>query len=238
MSHIKPIGKKYKIDKNNNIVCFQHVKNTQNKWFEAAELISKEHTEVWGEHIHSIYVRGSVAQGTAIDYFSDIDIIVVHKDISNEMKKHHVYSVQPKMEYWIRRKYPFVNMLDFNFINYDDIDNKERFILKHLSIFLHGENLQLNIKPFKTSNYPIDNNPPFDKEEWFNTSIIRYIFTTIINKINFYSNDLYYQVQLISKQYPSMKNDLNLMLENIIKNKRSKSNIKEFLDKWKETLDT
>lgn len=46
-------------------------------WSEAVDFLVRGYREILGEHLHSVYIRGSVARGLAVEGLSDLDTTAV-----------------------------------------------------------------------------------------------------------------------------------------------------------------
>ena len=115
MSQIQDVGKVYDIDKSTGaIACAQVKANMQEDWLEATMCYVKNITNRNLNNIHSIYVRGSVAQGTAAHGYSDLDIIVV---VNSELELDDFLAHKE-----VKEKFPFIDLIDVTGINILDIE--------------------------------------------------------------------------------------------------------------------
>lgn len=100
--------------------------------------------------IHSIYLYGSCAKGVAVRGKSDIDLtIVLCTEITYTQQKEIA-----RLQKLIKRKYPTITKVDFDFGLLEEILNDEQFYrwgywLKHCCRHLQGINLQEKFPPFK-----------------------------------------------------------------------------------------
>ena len=61
----------YKFDKDNRLISHHKESNIQKKWLKPLQEIVSRYENFFKGNIHSIYVRGSVANGEAVDNLSD-----------------------------------------------------------------------------------------------------------------------------------------------------------------------
>lgn len=119
------------------------------KWKEAVDFLVKEYLENPGlENIHSVWIRGSVAKGEAIDNVSDIDSYCLI-NIENTDS-----SFTQKSKRLIKESFPFVTKIETGFIPLQKIFEDEdyfwwRFALKTQSVCVYGEDVSNKISPFK-----------------------------------------------------------------------------------------
>lgn len=76
-SVIKPIGDFLIVDGEGYLINPCRSELIVSPWAEVVEDVKKAYLHYLPEKIHSLYVRGSVAKGKAIEEVSDIDMIVV-----------------------------------------------------------------------------------------------------------------------------------------------------------------
>jgi hypothetical protein len=98
------------------------------------------------ESVHSIYLRGSVAAGCAIEGISDVDFFLVVNSALIDAEKKKIY----KQADQINQRYPFITRFDVGFYTQDEILRKsERALIKLTSVCLYGENITECIKDLK-----------------------------------------------------------------------------------------
>jgi len=77
MTEILKIGRLLKTDKDGYIVSESSAEKIASPWKEAVEEIKNAYLSHLGDIVHSIYVRGTVSRGEAIESISDIDTFAV-----------------------------------------------------------------------------------------------------------------------------------------------------------------
>ena len=85
--------------------------------------------------VHSIYLRGSAAQGCAIDNVSDLDFIVLVEEPCDTEE------VQELVNEIVARKYPFIKYVDINFDLVWGLGWQQLYDMKIFSYHLFGINL-------------------------------------------------------------------------------------------------
>jgi hypothetical protein len=229
---IKKIGKVYKFDKDDYLIAKQDKANIQSKWLEVVNYFIDS---IDKQHVHSIYLRGSVITGEAFDHISDIDFIMLSNDLPKSLwtrPSQFTKSYKPLTESIIK-KYPFVYNLDINTPNYyDNVDLQNQFMIKHFSICVYGDNIQKNISKFKRNEFPLTH-PLLDvplktvvsefKEFDIKKRMIRYVAKHVIraafelvHKISHqdvWTRDLYPCYKFFSEQYPEVKEHMKHCLK-------------------------
>lgn len=106
--------------------------------------VSKLRTSVLenvGDDLHSLYVRGSISRGTAIEGFSDLDAVILTKKAPSIID----HSWLEQFETSLKVDYPFVAGLDCSYLHANEIqtgnDKQWAFFLKVLSACVEGDDL-------------------------------------------------------------------------------------------------
>lgn len=111
----------------------------QPNWLEAAEEFIDYFNTYNDTNIHSVYLRGSVANSTEIDFFSDIDFYVITlKPVSDfDFVKIKKYADK------LNNKYPFISRFDIGYFIKDQIvQQKEGFLLKLTALCMYGNDIR------------------------------------------------------------------------------------------------
>ncbi len=96
--------------------------------------------------IYSVYVRGSVATGRAIDNVSDVDFLVVTKKQTRDVYKQRVFY---NLEI-LAKEFPFITRFDVGYYTAKDIVNiKERVLVKLRSVCVYGKDISPKIPILK-----------------------------------------------------------------------------------------
>lgn len=131
------------------------VSNIQKKWKTLLDDMISCYVEAEPD-LHSIYLRGTVAKGIAIDHISDMDLV----GILNSSKEEKFYK-RPNNSFtvswnelahrWVYEHYPFCRYVEL-LLRLKPIvltNRKAAFTIKTQSVCVYGENLIPQIKPYK-----------------------------------------------------------------------------------------
>ncbi|MFB6246211.1 MAG: hypothetical protein ABEI74_01300 [Candidatus Pacearchaeota archaeon] len=240
---IEPIGSTLKTDKNGFLIKEANKENIKGKWKEAVDhLIDSCKKHLREKNLHSIWIRGSVAKGIAKENLSkedssDIDSIILTNCETKEIGKNRLEEISKELS----EKFPFIEKVELPVKNYKEILEKEkykhwRFMLKHLSVCVYGEDISKkfeNFKPdkelakimsidleeiIKKARKKISEHPEKAKRwcKWVMNKIVRQGFLLVLEKEKTFTRDLYPCYNLFSKHYPKkepeMKEALNLAI--------------------------
>ncbi len=150
---ILPIGSYYLTNQHG---CVQNTSANKLplKWEKGLTAIIKEYNRHLEKKIHSIYLRGSVANGKPIDGISDFDTFALVKgNITNTDRKW-----IPNAEKKLRKRFPFATKFEILLYSYRDFLNLEkfytaRFLLKASGRCIYGKDISKKIKKIKLATY-------------------------------------------------------------------------------------
>ncbi|MFO0955329.1 MAG: hypothetical protein U0526_02220 [Candidatus Saccharibacteria bacterium] len=216
---ILQIGKVLRTDTEGYLVSESLMENIGAPWDEPAqELIEKFQSEL-GDNFHSLYIRGSLVRGTAVEGVSDIDGLV----LVNGDPKDIDWSWRRQFATDLRDKYPFVMGVDFGQASVDSVLHGEQkvraFLIKTLSACAAGEDIsdQLQrVKPGRGAliarwNFEKIIQPDYftepnitlkHKTKWLGKQILRAGMELVMEDEQAYTRDLYPCYELFSKHYP------------------------------------
>lgn len=250
---ILKIGKVLGTDANGFIINESKLNKIAAPWKEALEEITQEYKKNLGALIHSIYVRGTVARGQAIEGVSDIDTFAVILKNPDEIDNSWIKEVRKRLE----NKYIFATGVEIELINYDELLEgdemfTDRFMIKVQSACLDGEDLADKITPFKadfeTAKYfhghlekvlenakkgIVNNSGPEDVEKWCRwvmKRIVRAGFVLVMDKEKVFTRDLYPAYELFSKHYVVQETQMREALEMAINPIADVDKLLAFLD--------
>lgn len=246
---VKPIGSFLQTDADGFIVNTTSPEKIQSAWLPAVEMVRDAYKQHFGEHLHSVYIRGSVAKGEAIDNISDIDSFAVvtlpHDDIDTSWSK--------DLEEEITKKLPFVVGVEIGAIPLEElIDHRgDQVMIKTQSICIYGKNLADELPPLKpgmdTAQHirgierEIDKTKEWLQEEhtdeevkrrctWIMKRIVRSGFELVMERSHTYTRDLYPCYVGFSEYYPEKKEEMYKALKLAIDPISDKKNILVVLD--------
>lgn len=253
MTEILKIGRLLKTDKDGFIVSESTVDKLKSPWKEAVWEIKQTYLDWLGSAVHSIYVRGTVSRGEALEGISDIDTFAVITKKPEEVDRSWVKDARKELE----RKYHFSTGIEIDFISHDELFESDdlfndRFTIKTQSACIYGEDLAQKIEPFhadlKTASHfhrnlekilenakrGISNNP--DKEDvkgwcrWVAKRIIRAGFVLVMDKEQAFTRDLYPSYECFSKYYPEQEPNMKMALDLAINPTDNVAGLTDFLD--------
>ena len=253
MTEILKIGRLLKTDKDGFIVSKSSADKIVSPWKEAVEEIKQTYLSHLGDIVHSIYVRGTVSRGEAIEGISDIDTFAVVTNKLEDIDRSWVKEVRKKLE----QKYKFSTGIEIDFISHDELFDgdelfNDRFTIKTQSACIYGEDLAQKIEPFctdlKTASHfhrnlekvmenakkGIANNS--DKEDvkewcrWVMKRIIRAGFVLVMDEEQIFTRDLYPSYELFSRHFPEQESKMKMALDFAINPTDDVAKLTEFLD--------
>lgn len=100
---------------------------------------------VFGDNLHSVYIRGSVAKGTFIPNVSDLDTVVVtHKDCGDNAEQNYIESVKK-----IEVDYPEVLGIEKGIRTVKEFVDSGNPIFKYQTVCVYGDDLAERIPALK-----------------------------------------------------------------------------------------
>lgn len=232
---IKPMGHFLDLDAEGYLINEASSEKIVEPWKGAVEDVRKAYIENLGPALHSIYLRGSSARGTALQGISDVDTFAVCQGPPDKIPT----AWAPDYYHHFMEKFPFANGLDMQFIHLDQLFRgvshfSYRFIIKVLATCIHGPDLAERIPKFKPSlkiaffyhgnlrqvlNESLQKIETAEDEEqirlWSNyvlRRILRLGFAINIERENAYTRDLYPCYRVFSKYYPERDSDMRRVL--------------------------
>lgn len=254
---ILKIGTLLKTDKEGFLLKQANNNKIKGKWKEAVDYLVKKYLEKIGsEKIHSIWIRGSVARGEAIENISDIDSFCLIKK-EGSIDKIKINEIKSD----VNKKFPFVTKVEIGFTSVKNLLDKnryfnKRFTIKTQSVCVYGEDIFKRIEDFKPDKIlarKIQENlrkrtdeakekiESADKEKtkifcsWIMKRILRQGFILIMDKEKAFTRDLYPCYNTFSKYYSEKENEMKKVLELAICPTSDKKQIIRILDdfgKW------
>ena len=252
MTDILKIGRLLETDKNDFIVSESSEDKIASPWKEAVEEIKNIYLKNLDNVVHSIYVRGTVSRGEAIEGISDIDTFAVITKKSEEIDRSWVKEVRKALD----QKFDFSTGVEFGFVAYEELFEgdglfNDRFTIKTQSACVYGDDLAQKIPPFRAdietashfhrnlkkvlenAKKGIANNP--DKEDvrewcrWVMKRIIRAGFILVMDKEQVFTRDLYPSYELFSKHFPEQEPKMKMALDLAINPTDDPNKIENFL---------
>ena len=228
MTTIKPIGSFLSTDENGFIINTTSIESIQPEWKPAVDSLVVAYKKQFGDNLHSLYIRGSVAKGKAIKDISDIDTIAVLHSKSSRVPR--TKAVQEE----ILTAYPFVRRIEFGIHSLDKLGMFTKLMIQTQSVCVFGEDLTKTIPAFKVGkdtqqhihslekeisselNYLEDKHTPDEIKEscsWTMKRIVRSGCELVMERSGKYTRDLYPCYTVFSEYYPEQKERMHQILE-------------------------
>lgn len=230
MSNIKHMGSFYPISAEGYIENPCRTDLIQPPWTDLVEAAKAAYVQLYGRPLHSVYLRGSVAVGQAVEFVSDVDTFaVLNPDAEQDRKKEH------QLETQLGKKYPFASGVEVYtrwLSDFDDPKNAWCFIVQTQTLCLHGEDLAQQIPPFKPgkeiaffARYFSRQLQQFWKEahlddvqafkldcSWIMKRFVRAGFDLVMARCGKYTRDLYPCYVTFAKYYPKQQAQMHQAL--------------------------
>lgn len=246
---IKPIGSFLQTDADGFIVNTTSPEKMQSAWLPAVEMVKDVYQKHYGENLHSVYIRGSVAKGEAIDNISDIDsfavVTVPYDDIDTSWVKD--FSKE------LIKQFQFITGIEIGVIPFEELkDHKAtQIMIKTQSICMYGEDLADTLPPLKpgidaaqhikdiereinkTEEWLQENRTDEEIQQrctWIMKRIIRSGFELVMERSQKYTRDLYPCYEGFSEYYPAKKEEMYEALKLAIEPTSDKKEFISILD--------
>ncbi len=227
--------------------------NVVGKWKDVVDNVIEIYKHHLGEKLHSLYLRGSVARGKAIDGVSDVDTIAVVSISSDELKTFDFSWVKNEQDR-LNEKYPFQTRVEFYFLSKENVSFTDQFIIQTQSVCVYGDNLSGSFGkiPFskETILKLIEENEVDKKIErarsiieesddskkiakmtsWISKRFLRMGVLLAAYKEPKYTRDLYPSYELFAAQYPDKAKEMRQALEYAINPTENKEESLAFIN--------
>ena len=225
---IKEIGSYLETDEQGFLINPASVDKIKPEWKAVVDDIVQAYIKHCGEYLHSVYVRGSVAKGTAIPGVSDIDTFAY---TTSKVDTSWITDFEKELAY----KYPFAQGFE---IYIDPIERalKDKIVLMQ-SACVYGTDLTKEITPMRPDKtlyghvYSLKKNlkefdewteRPHSRESimeqctWLMKRFLRTGLELTLERAHKYTRDLYPSYKIFAEYYPeyegNMREVLNLAL--------------------------
>lgn len=246
---IKNIGSVQLLDQEGYIINDLSLDNLQQEYKDILQQLIEMYQYHFGDYLHSIYLRGSVAKGQAIPNLSDLDTVAIsHQKLTSEtLKKREVI--------WntLENKYPFVKGVEIHFESLEEVmkSGNFQFLLKTQCVFIFGKNIIPELPKFKIGKAAYPHSPTLGKDleqtmewlkdeddaseikdicMWIMKRVVRVGFELVMEREACFTRDLYPSFERFSKHYPIYKTPMLDALELAVFPTDHKGQIKEVLD--------
>ncbi len=235
MTEIKPIGRFYETDASGCLINESSVDHIEKPWSKAVGTSAERCIEHFRERLQSLYLRGSVPRGLAVDGASDIDFVVLLYDEAE---------FGPMDQEWasitsedLKEEFPFATDVEFaiaptgDYLSFDIA----KVTIKARSCLMYGDDLAQYLPEVKVDrslatalDFMLEPSLKFVntqlqdrqlselegfEQRWIMKRIIRSGMTLVLERAGRYSPDLYPQVQCFSEFYPNHRATMERALE-------------------------
>ncbi|HDR7795707.1 TPA: nucleotidyltransferase [Bacillus luti] len=259
MPSIKRIGRFCPTDDEGYIINDSHIDKIQPIFMGGIREIKNTCCEMLQDHLHSVYIRGSIPRGIGMEGIADIDVIIlVRKDpklIDLNWRK--------KLEARMLQKFNCISGVELSFYSEKEVINPNgfsfiSFMIQTHSVCIVGEDVKVSLPKYKVSqelayehliqlrkqigqarkelihNKGVDD--IVDCCRWIMKIIIRAGLALTIDREGLYSRDLYPAYTLFSKHFPEQEENMRKALQYVIEPVNDINEILLFLDTFGEWL--
>lgn len=233
---IKKIGRYLEVDASGFLEKVASFDLLQDDWRVPVELVTEEYLGYWGEILHSIYLRGSVAKGDAISTVSDIDTFaVLMPDVEPPNDKVQMAWYR-RSSAEIKRRCPQVAGVELVLTPFDsavDRESVDSFIIEVEAICVHGYDLAVEIEPFRPNaesafqtryfreHFGIFRREyPSESEEeqrellvWLMRRFLRLGMELVMEREQRFTRDLYLCYESFARYYPDKAREMRRAME-------------------------
>jgi len=240
---IQPLGSFFEIDNEGFLVNPASFEKIQEKWKPVIESYIETCKNIYGNDLVSVYLRGSVAKGQAIEGVSDLDGFVVLRSDYGEISDKDFFFHRDK----IQKSFPFINGFDFSEYSKSAIESEG--LLLSQSLYVFGN--EVDVPQTKLSKDIAWHAPNFEKRhnkllsfleeknpsqsrvksltEWLGKGILRTGLEILIERSGKYSRDLYPCYQLFSEYYPDKEPQMRAVLDLVLNSNTTQEKVREVL---------
>ncbi len=226
---IRPTGSYFEVDENSYLKNPASLDKIQEKWKPLVDDVIEVYRNKFGENLHSVYIRGSVAKGEAVDRVSDLDSFAYVNLSKEEIEK----GWQREGQVLLKEKYPFAEDIEITVM---PVPEKASLMIAQ-SVCVYGESMEVPPKkPGKdmlnhlyhfeerhaNARKWLENISDDEKEQimskctWLMKDILRTGFELTMERSGRYTRDLYLFYKDFSEYYPDkeplMRHILDLTL--------------------------
>jgi len=235
---LSKIGGFFPMDKEGFIVNPTSKDKIKDHWINIIADIIEQYRIKYRNEVHSIYLRGSVAQGLDIENLSDLDMFALIYDKNNNYISWKNVSWAKQFQKKLQSKYDLQSQIDLGYSSYtsniNKMDLKIQMLLKTQSLCVWGQDIISKIQEFKPGEemninlrwIESDLNNTLQKLQSTDNSenlkdlcktimkmIVRSGFELVIQREAKFTNHLYQCYETFSKYYPDKKQMMHQALD-------------------------
>lgn len=229
---VKEIGSYIETDDDGYLINPTSIEKLQEKWLPVVEELKQEYIKHFNGDLVSIYIRGSVAKGEAIDHVSDIDSFAIVSLSDEEIDT----SWRGSFNKYVQEKYPFVEGVEIRAVPVNELSHfkGDQIMIKTQSVCIYGKEFANDISPMKPGIETAQHVKGIEREinktkewlgqehtdeqikkkcTWIMKRILRSGFELVMELSQMYTRDLYRCYEGFSKYYPERKEEMYEVLE-------------------------
>ena len=236
-TEIKRIGSYLETDKQGFLQSRADAANITGSWLAVVEAVKSAYLEKFPDNIHSIYIRGSLVKGLAVEGTSDVDSFAVLKTGFEQTLSYEAFKAWAEtVEQDVQAMFPFVTGVELGLETFEEAQDRENpyaLILKIEAACVYGENLAERISPYKPgpemalqtnyfrshletflAEYPEEPEP--EKPEfltWILRRFLRLGMELVMAQEQRFTRDLYLCYESFAKYFPEKKTEMYRALE-------------------------
>jgi hypothetical protein len=235
---VRPLGRLTPVDADGYIVSDVDRAYIRPPWDAPLDEVVRACVEHWGDALHSVYVRGSLPRGFAVEGVSDIDCYALVRGRQGEIDTSWIEAVCHDLD----AKYPFqtgIEIIAFSLEGTVDPGDSPLFRIVQFSIgtnclCIHGEDLGPSlprVKPgpgiaVRAANLPSEmqlalshlgpESPASEVREWcawIMKRVVRTGFELVMEREQAYTRDFYFCFEAFARHHPEYERAMYRCLE-------------------------
>jgi predicted nucleotidyltransferase len=251
-SSIVRTGSYLRVDDDGIIIKSASLATIQSRWRAAIEMVVAAFVERYQTTLHSMYVRGSVAKGEAIDGRSDLDAVVIFASNGNETI--HERKWEDAVETALLAVHPFICKLDVHEYTLEEAMETRslRIAFRTQTVCVHGTDLAAHLPPLCIGWDAMSQAPTIQMEiadciqglgsgrhvdvraccAWIAKQILRAGFELVMERERRYTRDLYPCYESFVRHYPHKGPAMHKVLELAINPTADRDGLVQMLLEW------
>lgn len=225
---IKNIGSYVQLDSEGFIINPSSKEKIQPEWTPVVDAVVAAYKEHGGANLASVYIRGSVAKGTAISFVSDIDTFAYANTSSSEIDTSWLDAAEKS----IIKEFPFVTGVELSVDPIVEYQNDAIMLAQAVCVYgkdvalalpklrpgkdlvAHAYKLMQSFEWLRNRIQVIKGNTEEEKKAsiWLGKLLLRSGFEITMNRSHCYTRDLYLCYEMFSKYYPEKEAEMRAAL--------------------------
>jgi predicted nucleotidyltransferase len=233
MAEILPLGRFYETDGQGCLINESRVSSIQAPWLAAVDDAKERCIRHFSDRLQSLYLRGSVPRGLAVEGVSDIDFVVLLRDDAKAADDDREWAASAREE--LKKLHPFASDIEYavspaaDYLAYAIA----KVTIKVRACLLYGDDLAVSLAPVKPDaslaraldyrlresleQFTVEARPMAELEQdavrWIAKRIVRSGMSLVLARTQRFSPDLYPQYRCFSECYPQHEATMRRALE-------------------------